>query len=151
MLTLGFSGGLNRVHENPFELPGAFSHDGAAVIVRDGEVIAAIEEERLNRIKHSNKFPTQSIRFCLDAAGASLDDVDQIAFYATENYCDTLLSGIYLDRPEMRHRHLACEASHCDTEKHCSKTGHHDFVLHFVLRFVSGVCSVRCVSAFATA
>lgn len=102
MLTLGFSGGLNRVHENPFDLPGAFSHDGAAVIVRDGEVIAAIEEERLNRIKHSNKFPTQSIRFCLDAAGASLADVDRIAFYATEEYCDSLLAGIYLDRPEVK-------------------------------------------------
>src|SRR5690242_7957009 len=101
MLVLGFSGGMNRVHENPFALPRALTHDGAAAIVRDGEVVAAIEEERLNRIKHSNKFPQQSLRFCLDAAGATIGDVDRIAFYATEEYCDTMLAKIQLTTPDM--------------------------------------------------
>jgi carbamoyltransferase len=101
MLVLGFSGGLNRVHENPFQLPRALAHDGAAAVVRDGEVVAAIEEERLNRIKHSNKFPQQALRFCLDRVGAKLSDVDHIAFYATEEYCNALLSRMYLTVPEM--------------------------------------------------
>lgn len=102
MLCLGFCGGLNLVHENPFEIPRAFTHDGAAVLVRDGEVIAAIEEERLNRIKHSNKFPVSSIRFCLEEAGVRIQDIDSFAFYATEEYCDSLLARIFLSRPEMK-------------------------------------------------
>jgi len=67
MLCVGFSGGLNLIHENPFEQE--FGHDGAAVLVEDGEVIAAIEEERLNRIKHSDKFPVNALRFCLNRRG----------------------------------------------------------------------------------
>jgi len=102
MLYLGFSGGLNLVHENPYEIPKVFTHDGAAVLVERGEVVAAIEEERLNRIKHSNKFPTQSIRFCLESRGARIEDVERLAFYATEEYCNALLSRLYLTRPEMK-------------------------------------------------
>lgn len=101
MLCLGFSGGLNRVYENPYELPNAFTHDGAAVLVENGRVVAATEEERLNRIKHSNKFPTESIRYCLESVGVSLGDLDRLAFYATEAYCDALLNRIYLSRPEV--------------------------------------------------
>src|SRR5262249_17977731 len=62
------------------------------------------EEERLNRIKHSNKFPTRAIRSCLEVAGAKLGEIDRIAFYATEAYCDSMLANIYLRRPEMRER-----------------------------------------------
>ncbi len=102
MLCLGLSGGLNLIHENPYEIPRIFTHDGAAAIVEDGKVIAAIEEERLNRIKHSNKFPVGALRFCLDRAGASIKDVDRFAFYATENYCNALLARLYLTRPEMK-------------------------------------------------
>ena len=104
MLCLGFSGGLNLVHENPYDLPSAFTHDGAAVLVENGEVIAAIEEERLNRIKHSNKFPLAAIRFCLERAGARLGDVDRLAFYATEEYCNALLARLHLSRPDMLRR-----------------------------------------------
>jgi len=95
MLCLGLSGGLNRVYENPLELAGAFLHDGAAVLVEDGRVIAAVEEERLNRIKHSNKFPAAAIGFCLASAGARLQDVDRVGFYATEAYCNTLLGRLF--------------------------------------------------------
>src|SRR5215475_1742606 len=102
MLCLGLSGGLNLVHENPYEIPRVFTHDGAAAIVKDGKVVAAIEEERLNRIKHSNKFPVGAVRFCLDRCGASIRDVDRFAFYATAEYCNALLSRLYLTRPEMK-------------------------------------------------
>lgn len=100
MLCLGLAGGLNRVQDNPLNLTGAFLHDGAAVLVRDGHVVAGIEEERLNRIKHSNKFPASSIRFCLDTAGVALRDLDAIGFYATEDYCNALLAQLFAGQPD---------------------------------------------------
>jgi carbamoyltransferase len=101
MLSLGFCGGLNLVHEDAHEVSRAFTHDGAAVLVEDGEVVAAIEEERLNRIKHSNKFPVEAMRFCLERRGIGIADVDRIAFYATEEYCNALLGRLTLGRPEI--------------------------------------------------
>ncbi|TDN58750.1 carbamoyltransferase [Paraburkholderia sp. BL10I2N1] len=101
MLCLGVSGGLDKVHENPLELPNTFLHDGAAVLVRDGRVIAAVEEERLNRIKHSNKFPSSSIQYCLASAGIQLSDIDRIAFYATEAYCNVMLERLFLSQPNI--------------------------------------------------
>lgn len=101
MLCLGFSGGLNRVHENPYALPPSFTHDGAAALVEDGAIVTAIEEERLNRIKHSNKFPEEAIRYCLQRRGITPDDVDCFAFYATEAYCNALLAHLHLTQPSM--------------------------------------------------
>lgn len=101
MLCLGISGGLDQVHENRFELPNAFMHDGAAVLVRDGQVIAAVEEERLNRIKHSNKLPTRSIQYCLSAAGVQLSDIDRVALYASEPYANAMLEGMSASHPDI--------------------------------------------------
>jgi len=56
----------------------AYHGDAAAAIIRDGQLIAAVEEERFNRRKHCAGFPTESIRYCLEAAGVSLEDVDHI-------------------------------------------------------------------------
>jgi carbamoyltransferase len=53
--------------------------DAAAAIVVDGKLVAAAEEERFRRIKHWAGFPTAAIRYCLDEAGADLNDVDHIA------------------------------------------------------------------------
>ncbi|MDA9527227.1 carbamoyltransferase family protein [Bradyrhizobium sp. CCBAU 25338] len=99
MLCLGLSGGLDRIYESSPELPNTLLHDGAAVLVQDGRVIAAVEEERLNRIKHSNKFPSNSIRYCLSTAGVELGDIDRIAFYATEAYCKTMLERLSVSQP----------------------------------------------------
>ncbi|KYG05794.1 nodulation protein [Sorangium cellulosum] len=96
MLTLGLSGGLSFAHEEMYDIPQSFTHDGAAVLVEGGEVVAGIEEERLNRIKHSNKFPMESIRFCLARRGVDIDRVDRIAFYASEEYCNALLARVRL-------------------------------------------------------
>jgi carbamoyltransferase len=57
----------------------AFHADAAAVLVRDGRVIAAAEEERFRRIKHWAGFPAESISWCLADAGIALDDLDHIA------------------------------------------------------------------------
>lgn len=59
----------------------AFYHDAAAAIIQDGEVIAAAQEERFTRKKHDASFPIQAIRFCLEYAGCSLNDLDAIVFY----------------------------------------------------------------------
>ena len=57
----------------------AFHGDSSAVILRDGHLIAAVEEERFRRKKHWAGFPTQSIRYCLEAAGIGIADVDHVA------------------------------------------------------------------------
>lgn len=59
----------------------AFYHDSAAAIIRDGEVIAAAQEERFTRKKHDPAFPVNATRFCLQYAGCSINDVDAIVFY----------------------------------------------------------------------
>jgi carbamoyltransferase len=56
-----------------------FHADSAACLVRDGEVVAAAEEERFCRIKHWAGFPTEAIRYCLDEAGISVHDLDHVA------------------------------------------------------------------------
>jgi len=56
----------------------AYHGDAAAAIVRDGELLAGVEEERFNRIKHCAGFPAESIRYCLRAAGISIEQVDHI-------------------------------------------------------------------------
>lgn len=59
----------------------AFYHDSAAAIIKDGEIIAAAQEERFTRKKNDADFPIHAAEFCLNAANVNLDDVDYIAFY----------------------------------------------------------------------
>jgi len=56
-------------------------HDSAAALIENGEIVGAAQEERFTRIKHDSKFPKQAISYCLKAAGASMEEVDFIAFY----------------------------------------------------------------------
>jgi carbamoyltransferase len=56
-----------------------FHADASAAIVQDGEVVFAIAEERLNRVKHYAGFPALAVKACLDAVGASIMDVDHVA------------------------------------------------------------------------
>jgi len=57
----------------------AYHADAAACLVKDGELVAAVEEERFRRIKHWGGFPSESIRYCLGEAGISLAEVDHVA------------------------------------------------------------------------
>jgi carbamoyltransferase len=57
----------------------AYHANASAAIVVDGRLIAAVEEERLNRVKYAAGLPARAIQWCLDAAGAKLTDVDRIA------------------------------------------------------------------------
>jgi len=59
----------------------AFYHDSAACLVRDGEIIAAAQEERFTRKKHFAGFPAESIRYCLRVGNVSLRDLRYVCFY----------------------------------------------------------------------
>jgi carbamoyltransferase len=59
----------------------AYYHDSAACLVRDGEILAAAQEERFTRIKHDAGFPRSAIGYCLEEAGLSLAELDHIVFY----------------------------------------------------------------------
>lgn len=54
-------------------------HDSAAALLIDGELVAAVAEERLNRRKHSGDFPVNAINYCLSVAGLKLNEVDELA------------------------------------------------------------------------
>ncbi len=59
----------------------AYYHDSSAAIIRDGEILAAIQEERLTRIKHDNSFPRNSIRACLNICNIDINSIDYFCFY----------------------------------------------------------------------
>ena len=59
----------------------AFYHDSAACIVKDGEIIAAAQEERFTRKKHDHNFPQKAIEYCLKEAGIKASQLDLVAFY----------------------------------------------------------------------
>jgi carbamoyltransferase len=102
-LTLGFSGGPNAVHERTFPVyPGAM-HDAAAVLLDGDRVVAAVEQERLDRIKHSNKAPFDAIRACLREAGAKPKDVQTYVFYGEEGFWNGMLRDLFLHDTGQRH------------------------------------------------
>jgi len=79
MYTLGIHGGMNTSSLISHPTPQQWLHDAAAVLCKDGKVLAAAEEERFCRLKHVSHFPIDSIRFCLRTAGIELSEVDSIA------------------------------------------------------------------------
>lgn len=80
-----------------------FYHDAAACLVRDGEVVAAAEEERFSRMKHDARFPLRAARFCLAQAGLAAGDVDHVVFYEkTGLKLDRVLSTLVRHYPRSR-------------------------------------------------
>ena len=59
----------------------AYYHDSAAAIVKDGEIIAAAQEERFTRKKHDSHFPSNAVQYCLQEAGVSIQGLEAIVFY----------------------------------------------------------------------
>lgn len=100
MLTLGLSGNLSRedVDLAPAMSRGSF-HDAAACLIGDGEILAAVEEERVNRIKKTTKFPANAIRECLATAGVSPREVDAVGHYFAEGAVDQFLTSLYISNP----------------------------------------------------
>src|SRR5712671_4606197 len=56
----------------------AYHGDAAAALIKDGQLVAAAEEERFNRVKHCAGFPTQSIQYCLLRAGIDIEQVEHV-------------------------------------------------------------------------
>ncbi|MCX5388165.1 carbamoyltransferase C-terminal domain-containing protein [Streptomyces sp. NBC_00083] len=87
MIVLGCNG-FSRVSEFFSERFGAtginkhylLGHDAAAALLVDGRLVAAVEEERLNRVKKTTDFPEHAVEWCLKEAGLTFDDVDLFAF-----------------------------------------------------------------------
>ena len=59
----------------------AYYHDSAACLVRDGEIVAAAQEERFSRRKHDHRFPQNAVSYCLREGGIKPPDLDYIVFY----------------------------------------------------------------------
>ena len=59
----------------------AYYHDSAAALIRDGEIVAAAQEERFTRKKHDASFPAEAISYCLADAGTTIPQLDYIVFY----------------------------------------------------------------------
>ena len=116
-----------------------FHADASAAIVQDGEVLFAIAEERLNRVKHYAGFPVLAIQACLDVAGAKISDVDHLAIgqdsdanlsekvrYAIANPAK-LLNFIRLRRRKQEMRDLRCliaKSLDCDPQGLCFQEHH---------------------------
>ncbi|RKT53201.1 carbamoyltransferase family protein [Saccharothrix australiensis] len=95
MLTLGISGHFDLVPA----LYHNYAHDAAACLVADGELVAAAEEERFNRIKKTNRFPAGAIRACLDVAGVRPHEVDAISYYFDHRFADLALANHHAVTP----------------------------------------------------
>ena len=95
-----------------------YYHDSAAALLEDGNVIAAVEEERFSRKKFDDDFPKQAIEWCLKEANVSADQIDSVAFYdkpilkferLLDNYIAVAPRGLYsfLDTiPKWLHKRL---------------------------------------------
>lgn len=59
----------------------AFYHDSAACLIRDGEIVAAAQEERFTRKKHDHRFPESAVAYCLEAAAIKPDELTHVVFY----------------------------------------------------------------------
>jgi carbamoyltransferase len=58
-----------------------FYHDSAACLLNGGDIVAAAQEERFSRKKHDPRFPRNAIKYCLDEAGLTINDIDHLAYY----------------------------------------------------------------------
>ena len=96
MLVLGFNGSFDLINERRYGSEGW--HDAAAVLIEDGNVLFAIEEERLDRIKHSDKLPVRAIRACLASRNVCLNDLDMICYYSDD--IDSMRKDDFLNNPQ---------------------------------------------------
>jgi carbamoyltransferase len=74
-----------------------FYHNSAAALIRDGQLVAAAEEERFTRVKNDRRFPQQAVNYCLEEAGIAAKDLRAVAFYDNaaltfERLCHSLMA-----------------------------------------------------------
>lgn len=103
MLVLGVHG-TNRIREGEDSDDVFVHHDAAAALVENGHILAAVEEERLNRIKHFGGFPVQAIRSCLAVRNVDLQEVDLIVVDESEEFLNKVAGQHVLEDAEVRLR-----------------------------------------------
>ena len=59
--------------------PSPVGHDSIAAIINDGQIIAAVSEERFSKVKHYAGYPANAIKYCLAEAGIRLNEIDRVA------------------------------------------------------------------------
>lgn len=81
MNIIGINGGPNHINTILLDeiLPGQLT-DSSVVLLKDGKLVFALEEERTTRIKHTNYFPKTAMKLCLERTGISYEDIDYFAF-----------------------------------------------------------------------
>jgi carbamoyltransferase len=100
-----------------------FYHDAAAALVRDGQLVAAVEEERFSRKKHASNFPELAIKYCLQEAGVTINQVDYIGFYEKPLVkFDRILETILADWPRTHSVWVKSIPSWMDTKLHIGRT-----------------------------
>lgn len=92
MIILGFQGGLDPIHSR--SALGSICHDASAVVIRDGVLLAAFEEERMDRIKHSNKVAARAVSACMTENNISANQIDKIVIPCIESTADASLRWI---------------------------------------------------------
>jgi len=100
----------------------AFYHDSAACLVRDGEIVAAAQEERFTRKKHDPRFPSRAISYCLREGKISLTDLRYIVFYEKplvkfERLLETYSVVCTTGYPLIRGSHAGVAERETDAEK----------------------------------
>jgi carbamoyltransferase len=101
MYIIGMSGGIDRVVDSSILPYTGLGHDSSAIALKNEVVAYAFEEERLNRIKHTNKLCSNAIATCLRAVPVAWDELSAIALYASEGFLNTKLKQFSLYAPEL--------------------------------------------------
>jgi len=102
LIILGLSGAFGLPGETFIpNLPRWFFHDSAAALLRDGEVLAAVEEERVTRVKHTNTLAVGATIECLDIAQVDAGAIEAVAYFFREDYADTELGLQYAENPDI--------------------------------------------------
>lgn len=76
----------------------ALYHDSAAALLRDGDVVAALQQERFSRVKNDKSFPVDAIKHCLAIGGVDLGDIDVVAYYEDSRKKLGRILATYVDR-----------------------------------------------------
>ncbi|MCA0303890.1 MAG: nodulation protein [Proteobacteria bacterium] len=97
---LGISGSP-FLAQDPVSFDQSWWHDSAAVLLKDGAIVAAIEEERLSRDKHTSRFPQRAVVACLAEAGIGIGDVDCVSYYTGERHARGALTAVSMANPRM--------------------------------------------------
>ena len=121
------------------------SYDVSAALIIDGEIVAAIEEERLNRIRHTSDFPKKSIEFCLQKAGLSISDIDVIAVSGIpKKYIFEFFIPLATEYPDSNtfSRNLQMAAKHSNIENEIRRQTNYQGPIRFHLHHFTHWASV---------